>query len=124
MLLLDHPHICTLYEYFVEDDSAAVSLDSFCKPGDAANSESDCTDPEDVVVYLILELLEGPDLFDYMLQVFRRKDGNGRFQEEDAALVLRYMLKSVLGCHSANIVHRDIKPENFMFQRKPHADAD
>jgi len=98
MMDLDHPHICNLYEYFIDGED----------------------------VYLILELLEGKDLFDRMLEVFsdHKRDPPNRFGEYEAGVLLRHMLKAVFCCHSANIVHRDIKPENFMFARKDDPNSD
>eukprot|EP00392_Amoebophrya_sp_AT5.2_P001388 g1390.t1 len=92
MMDLDHPHICKLYEYFVEDE----------------------------YVYLILEYLRGPDLFEHMMNVFTNEDRKppARFSEYEAAVLMRHMLKAVFCCHSSNIIHRDIKPENFMFANK------
>lgn len=89
MMELDHPHICRLFEYFEDKDN----------------------------IYLILELCQGPDLFDKILEVLG--DPKQRhFSELEAGVLLRHMLKAVFCCHSQNIVHRDIKPENFMFKKK------
>jgi len=89
MMELDHPHICRLFEYF-----------------------EDKTD-----IYLILELLEGPDLFDRILETLQDPKKK-RFNEYESGVILRHMLKAIFCCHSANIVHRDVKPENFMFLDK------
>eukprot|EP00746_Dinoflagellata_sp_MGD_P085466 gnl/MRDRNA2_/MRDRNA2_33828_c0_seq1.p1 gnl/MRDRNA2_/MRDRNA2_33828_c0~~gnl/MRDRNA2_/MRDRNA2_33828_c0_seq1.p1 ORF type:complete len:609 (+),score=92.34 gnl/MRDRNA2_/MRDRNA2_33828_c0_seq1:37-1863(+) len=93
MMELDHPHICRLYEYFIDE--------------------------HDGTVYLVLELMEGGDLFEHMMEVFADDDHDppNRFSEYEAGMFLRHMLKATFCCHSANIVHRDIKPENFMFQK-------
>ncbi|CAD7929675.1 unnamed protein product [Amoebophrya sp. A120] len=95
---LDHPHICKLYEHFEEEE----------------------------YVYLILEYLQGVDLFEHMLNVFSDEthEPQGRFNEYEAAVLMRHMLKAVFCCHSSNIVHRDIKPENFMFANKVDATPD
>ncbi|CAD7955474.1 unnamed protein product [Amoebophrya sp. A25] len=89
MMDLDHPHVCKLYECFTEAEH----------------------------VYLVLELLRGPDLFEHMMNIFgdARHDPPHRFSDYEAGVLMRHMLKAVFCCHSANIVHRDIKPENFMF---------
>ncbi|CAD7962397.1 unnamed protein product [Amoebophrya sp. A25] len=84
LITLDHPHIVKLLEYF--------------------------DDGKDIV--LVFELCRGPDLFDRIVEVLRKK---GKFSNQEAGRLLKHMLKAVFCCHSLGIVHRDIKPENFMF---------
>lgn len=55
------------------------------------------------VVYLVMELCEGGELFD---QVTSRGRG---FPEPHAAKLMRDMLAAVHYLHSHSIVHRDIK---------------
>ena len=101
LMELDHPQICKLFEYFVEE-----------QPGTGLSD-----------VTLIMELFEGNDMFDRLIEVISAGAGDGTsapgvFPELEASVLMRQMLRAVLGCHSVGIIHRDIKPENFMFTAK------
>ncbi|TMW68148.1 hypothetical protein Poli38472_007820 [Pythium oligandrum] len=76
---LDHPNIAKLEEFY-ENDSFIV---------------------------LIMELLEGGELFDTIIE-------RGRFTEADARHVAQSVLSAVQYMHARGIVHRDIKPENLL----------
>ncbi|KAF4690638.1 hypothetical protein FOZ60_017130 [Perkinsus olseni] len=67
LLALDHPHIVKLIEYFENE----------------------------VNYYLVFELCAGPDLFDHIINVFDTRE-NG-FQEQEIAIIMRHMLKAVVG---------------------------
>lgn len=60
-------------------------------------------------IYMVLELLEGGNLVDYLKQ-------HGRFNEKEAAIFLRAILRGISHMHSKNIMHRDLKPENILFR--------
>ncbi len=60
-----------------------------------------------VYVHLILEYMEGGELFKYL-------KGCGRYTEKDASLAVGHVLEGLKHCHERNIVHRDLKPENLM----------
>lgn len=64
-----------------------------------------CTDPKS---YLILELAENGELFDY---VFYPRCG---FGEEKGLCLFKSLLDGLEACHNAGVVHRDIKMENVM----------
>lgn len=57
--------------------------------------------------FIVTELVQGGQLFD---EVTRR----GKFNERDAATVIKQLLSAVSYCHKNNICHRDIKPENVL----------
>lgn len=58
---------------------------------------------------LILELCEGKELFDYII--------NQRYLNENTAKkIIKIIINTVDYCHSMLIMHRDIKPENIMFK--------
>lgn len=63
--------------------------------------------------YIVTDFCKGGALYD---EIHTR----GKFQEIDAAILVKYLLKGLSHCHQNNIVHRDLKPENicFMDQRK------
>jgi len=63
-------------------------------------------------VYQVMEILEGPDLFDFLA---RRRT---TVAERDAAGLARQIFTAVHYLHrSIGALHRDIKPENFGFTR-------
>mmetsp|Transcript_87708 Transcript_87708/g.183365 ORF Transcript_87708/g.183365 Transcript_87708/m.183365 type:complete len:583 (-) Transcript_87708:334-2082(-) len=84
---LDHPNICKLFEAF-EDNTQT---------------------------YLVMELCEGGDLFDALLNA-------SRFSEKQAAHVLRQVIQSVRYLHEKQIAHRDIKGENYLLQASSSID--
>eukprot|EP00928_Gymnodinium_smaydae_P032618 TRINITY_DN23573_c0_g1_i1.p1 TRINITY_DN23573_c0_g1~~TRINITY_DN23573_c0_g1_i1.p1 ORF type:complete len:574 (+),score=92.20 TRINITY_DN23573_c0_g1_i1:94-1722(+) len=76
---LDHPRICRLFETFEDDWS----------------------------IYLVLEFIEGRELFDELIE-------RDRLDERTTALVMQQILGALAYCHERNILHRDLKPENIM----------
>lgn len=59
-------------------------------------------------VYLVLQLLRGGDLLDYMIA---RK----RLPESEAAAILKTLAETVSFLHENGVVHRDLKPANILF---------
>jgi len=62
-------------------------------------------------IFLILELLEGGELFEHLKQ-------KKTFTERDCALMLIKIIEPLVYMHSKNIVHRDIKPENLILRSR------
>ena len=62
-------------------------------------------------VVMELELLEGTDLFDYV-------SSKGVLAEEEAASIMRDVLKSLDAMNRAGLAHRDIKPANVLMCNK------
>ncbi|KAL3814721.1 hypothetical protein ACJIZ3_015989 [Penstemon smallii] len=62
-------------------------------------------------VHLILELCSGGELFDRIV-------AQARYNEAEAAAVVRQIAQGLAALHRANIVHRDLKPENCLFLNK------
>ncbi|XP_066991528.2 SNF-related serine/threonine-protein kinase [Anabrus simplex] len=60
-------------------------------------------------LYLILELGDGGDLYDYIM----RHDGG--LGEEVAREYFRQIVRAISYCHQLHVVHRDLKPENVVF---------
>ncbi|XP_034942037.1 SNF-related serine/threonine-protein kinase [Chelonus insularis] len=63
-------------------------------------------------LYLILELGDGGDLYDYIM----RHDSG--LSEEIARTYFRQIVRAISYCHRLHVVHRDLKPENVVFFEK------
>lgn len=70
---------------------------------------------DSVTVYLVMELCEGGELFDRIIE-------RGTYTEAKAAKLTRTIVGVVEACHRSGVVHRDLKPENFLFKTK-HEDS-
>jgi serine/threonine-protein kinase HSL1 (negative regulator of Swe1 kinase) len=57
--------------------------------------------------YLVLEYVEGGELFDYV-------SCYGALPEEEAVRLFRQIIAGLSYCHRFNICHRDLKPENIL----------
>jgi len=64
-----------------------------------------------VEMCLVLDLLEGGELFDRIIE-------QGHFTEKNAAHCCEQLLEALDYCHQRQIVHRDLKPENLLFTKK------
>lgn len=62
-------------------------------------------------VYLVTDLVKGGDLFDAISQ-------SVKFNEKDAACMIKDLCEALFYMHAKNIVHRDLKPENLLVMRK------
>lgn len=62
------------------------------------------------VLYLIMEYVEGGELFDHLVHV-------GRLDVDTARDYFRQIMFGVDHCHSFNICHRDLKPENLLLSK-------
>ncbi|XP_049862989.1 SNF-related serine/threonine-protein kinase-like isoform X1 [Schistocerca gregaria] len=60
-------------------------------------------------LYLILELGDGGDLYDYIMK------HDGGLGEEVAREYFRQIVRAISYCHRLHVVHRDLKPENVVF---------
>eukprot|EP01111_Echinosteliopsis_oligospora_P004745 TRINITY_DN1781_c0_g4_i1.p1 TRINITY_DN1781_c0_g4~~TRINITY_DN1781_c0_g4_i1.p1 ORF type:complete len:739 (+),score=236.28 TRINITY_DN1781_c0_g4_i1:134-2350(+) len=79
--LLKHPNIVQMYDTIYEESSGKV--------------------------YLILELVNGGELFDYIV-------ARGKVKEKEAKRLFRQIVSAVEYFHGNLIVHRDLKPENLL----------
>ncbi|KAK9881063.1 hypothetical protein WA026_014408 [Henosepilachna vigintioctopunctata] len=59
-------------------------------------------------VYLVLQLLRGGDLLEYMTK-------RHHLPEVEASAILRTLIKAVAYLHENGVVHRDLKPANILF---------
>lgn len=60
-------------------------------------------------IYLVLELLNGGELFERIVQ-------KGQYNESDACILMGKLLGALAHMHSKGIMHRDIKPENLILK--------
>ncbi|KAG2150302.1 Pkinase-domain-containing protein [Suillus bovinus] len=82
MKLIDHPNIMRLYDVW--------------------ETSSD--------LYLILEYVEGGELFDYLCN-------KGRLSTFEALGYFQQIISAIDYCHRLNIAHRDLKPENLLMDQ-------
>ncbi|EDQ90849.1 uncharacterized protein MONBRDRAFT_36366 [Monosiga brevicollis MX1] len=68
-------------------------------------------------LYLILELGEGGDLYEYLTK-------NGKMDEPRAQRLFRQIAEAVAFCHQHHIAHRDLKPENCVFATRKHEEEE
>lgn len=66
---------------------------------------------EETIVHLVLELLEGGELFERIKQ-------KGTYSEKDAMMIMKNILEAISYVHSKGIIHRDLKPENLILKSK------
>ena len=65
--------------------------------------------------YIVQEHIQGGELFDEII-------AKGKFNEKDAAVLMKQLLSCISYCHSHNIVHRDLKPENVLLEASKEFD--
>jgi serine/threonine-protein kinase HSL1 (negative regulator of Swe1 kinase) len=82
MKLIDHPNIMRLYDVWETSTE----------------------------LYLILEYVEGGELFDYLCK-------RGRLSTSEALGYFQQIIAAIDYCHRFNIAHRDLKPENLLLDR-------
>ncbi len=61
-------------------------------------------------IYIVTEICKGGELFDEILT-------RSKFDEADAAIVMKQLLSAINYCHLKKIVHRDLKPENMLLEQ-------
>jgi calcium/calmodulin-dependent protein kinase I len=65
----------------------------------------DCTK----TFYLVMELMEGGELFDRIVE-------KEKYSEKEAQTVIIELASALDYCHELNVVHRDLKPENLLYK--------
>ena len=63
-------------------------------------------------IYLMMEFLDGGELFDYIV-------AHQRVKEPEAADFFCQIVRGVDYLHSVHVIHRDLKPENLLMVRTP-----
>ncbi|KAI3649906.1 hypothetical protein MP228_005538 [Amoeboaphelidium protococcarum] len=79
MKLVQHPNVMSLFDVFESQDE----------------------------LYLVLELVDGGELFDYLVK-------QGRLKEMEALKFFQQIIAGLDYCHKHLICHRDLKPENLL----------
>ncbi|TDL23777.1 Pkinase-domain-containing protein [Rickenella mellea] len=82
MKLMDHPNVMRLYDVWETSGE----------------------------LYLILEYVEGGELFDYICE-------KGRLPNDEALNYFQQIICAMDYCHRFNIAHRDLKPENLLLDQ-------
>jgi len=90
MKTLSHPNIVNLIEY---------SEDGIVKKSNGR---------EEHVIYIVLELATGGELFDYVATT-------GRFSESIARFYFKQLIEGLDYVHQRGVTHRDLKPENVLY---------
>ena len=93
MSQLSHPNIVNLIEY--------------SKDGVVEKSSGE----KEHVIYIVLELATGGELFDYVATT-------GRFNEPIARFYFRQLIEGLDYVHQKGVTHRDLKPENVLFDQE------
>ncbi|VDL90125.1 unnamed protein product, partial [Schistocephalus solidus] len=65
--------------------------------------------------YLVMELVEGGDLFELISKC-------RRFPEKESSVMVTDIAKALLYLHTRSIVHRDLKPENLLVTKSTSGD--
>lgn len=66
--------------------------------------------------YIVTEHITGGELFDEIIS-------RGKFDERNAAILMKQLLSCIAYCHSHNIMHRDLKPENVLLENNKDFDT-
>ena len=102
-----HPHLAQDDVYvtrFIREAKAAAALSH---PNIVAVQDQGWNQNGVPAVFLVMELIEGSTLRDYINE-------RGRFEIKEAINYLTPILSALSAAHSIGIVHRDIKPENIL----------
>lgn len=80
---MDHPNIVKIYEMYKDDET----------------------------LYLVMEYVEGEELFDFVADRFKLK-------EKEACDIIEQLVKSIRYLNKLGVAHRDLKPENIIINKK------
>ena len=115
---LQHPNIITLEDVYMVDQQQQPYHSSTNNHNNHYYNQSNNINNNSSggggssKIYIIMELMEGGELFDYVVQ-------KGTLNEEEASHIVHSVTSAMVYMHDRNIVHRDLKPENLLLKRKP-----
>ena len=108
-----HPHLAQdegFVNRFIREAKAAAALSH---PNIVAVQDQGWNQGGSPAVFLVMELIEGHTLRDYLNE-------RGRFAIKDAINYLMPVLSALAAAHTMGIVHRDVKPENILISNEGH----
>jgi calcium-dependent protein kinase len=79
---VDHPNIVSIYEMYKDDEK----------------------------LYLVMEYVEGQELFDFISQRFK-------LLESEASEIIEQLVKAIRYLNTLGVCHRDLKPENIIINQ-------
>lgn len=79
---VDHPNIVSIYEMFKDDEK----------------------------LYLVMEFVEGQELFDFVTERFK-------LMESEACEIIEQLVKTIRYLNTLGVCHRDLKPENIIINK-------
>ena len=100
---LNHPNIVAVYDFGQATGPGAARLPAAAGTAEAAR-------PPARVHYVLMELVEGPNL--------RELERAGHLSPRDAMGIIPQICEALQYAHDEGIVHRDIKPENVLLDKK------
>ena len=84
MQTLDHPHVMKVYDSFTSSDGK---------------------------VYVVMEYINGGDLFEALCK-------HGKYEEDEGRKLFQQLIAGLCHCHSRKVAHRDLKPENLLLDAR------
>ena len=106
-----HPHLAqdeAFVNRFIREAKAAAALSH---PNIVAVQDQGWNQNGVPAVFLVMELIEGHTLRDYLNE-------RGRFEIKDAINYLAPILSALAAAHGVGITHRDMKPENILISKE------
>ena len=106
-----HPHLAqdeAFVSRFIKEAKAAAALSH---PNIVAVQDQGWNQSGVPAVFLVMELIEGHTLREYLNE-------RGRFEIKDGINYLTPILSALAAAHALGIVHRDIKPENILISKE------
>ncbi|CAF1379816.1 unnamed protein product, partial [Adineta steineri] len=96
-------------EYMLDHE---INIMYMCNHPNVIRLFEDYETPDEI--YLVMELIKGGDLFDYITK-------HRRFDEPTSSLMIKDVAEALLYLHAKKIVHRDLKPENLLVMQRRDA---